>query len=240
MFDLRSIAILCFSALCVPAYAQDAAPTAASDATSEPVTVTSTEPPAVDAVADAVDEPSFSLGLKAGLYVPRIVNHLGVNATLTLEAAYLLPFMQRMLAVQLEASYAPPGVSGSQSDPRIGSSGGTVTWDQRTHEVSFAVGPTIRFLSPSTHRFVPYASVLARLYLLRTHVDGTAGGQAIGTSDEVSTRVGVTGALGAELELGPGRLLAEVGLGWSQLPHAITGSTATTALAVQLGYRLML
>ncbi|MFW6052174.1 MAG: hypothetical protein ACODAU_13430 [Myxococcota bacterium] len=189
--------------------------------------------------ADGFDDKWLTLGLKTGVYVPSIINDRSPHVDLALEAGVMLPVADRRLGLMFEAAWAPPGVSDGKTDPRVGEDGGEWDFDVTTHEVKLSLGPMFRFLPPG-ETFVPYIGALARMYLIRTNVNGTGDGQSFGENTEVSTELGFVGLLGGELQLGPGAALLEVSFGWSDLPHRITGDTSTGALSVLLGYRLML
>ncbi len=190
---------------------------------------------------DDFSNANLTLGLKVGLYVPSIVNALGLHADIALEAAFLLPFLERRLGIAVELGYSPPGVSGSGTDMRIGDAGGPWTYEVVTKELMLALGPIFRFLPPGSP-IVPYAGVLFRTYFLETSSEGTggAGKEAFGENTEQSTEFGVSLLLGGELRLGPGAALFEISFGTSSLPHRITGDTSTGALAFLLGYRLFI
>jgi hypothetical protein len=86
----------------------------------------------------------------------------------------------------------------------------------------------------------PYAAVGPRLYLMRTKISGKAGGESFGSNQETDTRIGVFGALGAELHVGPGAVLLEASLAWAKLDGYVLRNTSAGALGVALGYRIFL
>lgn len=51
---------------------------------------------------------------------------------------------------------------------------------------------------------------------------------------------GALGALGAELQLGPGAALLELSLGWAHVNGYILRDTSVGALGIGVGYRLFL
>lgn len=199
----------------------------------------STASPAAAEDTKNFEDKNVTLGVKAGVYVPSIINDLNPHADLALEVGYMLPFLERRLALAFEAAWAPPGVSDGKSDPRLGDSGGDWDFDVTTQELKLSFGPMFRFLPPG-ETFVPYVGMLARAYLIETTVTGSGDGQSFGENSEVSTEWGFVTMLGGELRLGPGVALLEVTFGWSDLPHRITGDTSTGAMSFLLGYRFML
>jgi hypothetical protein len=75
---------------------------------------------------------------------------------------------------------------------------------------------------------------------MRTKIDGSAGGQAFGPNEETVTRVGLFGALGAELHFGPGAALLELSLAWARIDNYVLRDTSVGALSISLGYRIFL
>ena len=57
---------------------------------------------------------------------------------------------------------------------------------------------------------------------------------------EQSTQMGFFVALGGEYTLGPGALFLDLDLGWSDLPHTVTGDVSTGNIAGTIGYRFFL
>jgi len=238
-----------------PASADPASPDPAAQdmavPSSEPSSTTGSEPmasgpaPAIQEPAPAADDfrnAWITIGLRGGVYLPGLVNAFDPHASLTVDFAVLLPVLDRMLGIYGDVNWSPPGRSQSAlSDPRVGPSPGPGTWTytMQTDQLYFSLGLIFRFLTPGS-MFVPYISAGGRVYLLKTAVDGTGAGNAFGLNTEQSTQVGFTASLGGELRLGPGALVLDVGFGYSDLPHDITGPTSTTALAIQLGYRIFL
>jgi hypothetical protein len=230
------------------AQAADAASPAGPAAPADTVVDTEAPPPvsappapvaAAPVTPDDFRNAWVTLGVRAGVYVPGVVNAMDPHANLTFEVAVLLPFLDRMLGVTLDGSWAGPGSSRERMDPRLGESGAAWSYSMQTQEGFFSAGLIFRFLPPGSV-FVPYLSAVARLYLLETRVNGSSGGQEFGENIEQSAQAGFGVSAGGELRLGPGALLLDVSFGYSDLPHVITGATSTGALGAQLGYRLFL
>lgn len=179
------------------------------------------------------------LGLRAGIGVPSLFNELGVSYDLSLEVGVILPILDGRLAISADLGYSAPGATGSGTDARVGTSGGTWTYDVTNERLVVSLGPVFRILPPGS-MFVPYIGVLGRVYFVRTTANGTGAGQPFGENVETSNAFGVVGALGGELRLGPGAALLELQLGWAGMDQKITGSTTAGVFAAQLGYRLFL
>ncbi len=188
------------------------------------------------------DRGALLVGAKVGGVVP--FSKLGVNAAGAVEAGWFLPWMGRSFAAVLEVSYCQPTASGTTADPRVG--GAAYEWKLTQREL--VIAPTGLFRLQGLDRLaglgwagrlVPYAGIGPRLYLLESRVSGSAGGQAMATTTEQATRVGVGLPLGAEYALGPGSLTGELLLEWGPLDTRATGSSATAAgLTLRFGYRM--
>jgi hypothetical protein len=111
--------------------------------------------------------------------------------------------------------------------------------DTTQRELTMTLGASWRFLNAAS-RWNAYAGLGGRIWLLETVTKGSSGGVRFGENQETSTRIGAAAWAGAEFLIGPGAAVAELDFGGSDLPHAITGDVSTTALALQVGYRLRL
>lgn len=215
-----------------------ALPLAALAGPAEPPTPT----PAATPAAASDDVGALLLGAKVGGVVP--FSKLGVNAAAAIEVGWLLPWMDRSFAALVEVGYTQPTASGGAGDPRVG--GASYDWKLTQREL--VIAPTglyrLRGFAALTGLswaggLVPYAGIGPRLYLLQSRVSGSAGGQAMATTTEQATKLGVGVPLGAELALGPGSLTGELLLEYGALDTAAAGSGTTTAgLTVRLGYRM--
>jgi hypothetical protein len=182
--------------------------------------------------------PAFALGLKVGVLLPQIATQLGTAVAGGLELSWGFPVLDRRIGLYLEANYTQPSVSRtSLADPRVG--GGTYDGDQTQRELTLGGGLYGRIAPPGS-TWNGYLLAGARAYLLETVSNGSAAGAPFGENTEKSTQLGGFAALGGERRLGPGALLLEVGFGSSPLPHTITGDVSTSAIVIQLGYRLFL
>lgn len=155
-----------------------------------------------------------------------------------LELGWIFGGTHRSIGAVLDASYTTPKANGTETDKlgRVPSNG--YSWDLTQKE--FVLQPTFLYRFTSLGTIVPYAGVGPRIYFLETTVRGQAQNQAFGETTEKSTKFGVGVPLGAEYELGPGGLLAEVLLQWAPIDHTITGNTNLAAATIFLGYRALL
>jgi len=174
------------------------------------------------------------LGLEVGALFPQPFTELGTHIAFGLEVGFRLPFAGRRLEVMLDAGYSPPTNSVSMTRPD-----GTYEGELDQLELHFSLGPRFRFMDARSPWNVSLAAG-GRLFLLRTYSNGSRGGQPFAQYTEESTQVGFFVALGGEYRLGPGAILLDIDLGWSSLPHRITGDASTGNIATTVGYRFFL
>jgi hypothetical protein len=187
------------------------------------------EPPALDKV--------IVVGAQLGAIHPGVSSELGSHVLATIEGGYVLPWLDGRLQVFGSLSYAQPERSETRVDPRLVDAGGRYTFTTIQREFIIDAGILAR-LFPLNATFNAYASFAPRLFLLGTETYGEAGGEKFGTNYEQSTKFGFNFALGGEMILGPGRILAQLGFSYSQLQHEFTGDVPNGALTTSIGYRL--
>jgi Outer membrane protein beta-barrel domain len=190
-----------------------------------------------DVVYERGDRTGITLGLKLGAGFSQPFGDLGTSFLTELEAGYTLPFARRALAVFVSGAYTQPGAEGSNlRDSRLP---GPASYELTQQELMLTLGLTYRLHLPS--KLVrPYASLGPRLFMMRTNVNGKAGGEPFGDNEETATEFGVFGALGAELFLGPGAALIELSMTWASIDGYILRETSAGALTLAVGYRLFL
>lgn len=179
---------------------------------------------------------AFVAGAKVGGILP--FDGLNPNLMGSVEVGYVFPWLHRSFGLLVDVGYAVPRKSGNvPTDARI--EGGKYDWELTQKELTIA--PTILYRLTSLGRVVPYVGVGPRIYLLRSIVEGKAGGQTILETTEQSTKVGLSVPLGAEIKLGPGAILGEFLFEWGPLNHLATGDgTSTLGGSLQLGYRFLI
>jgi hypothetical protein len=159
-----------------------------------------------------------------------------------LEVGVLLPLpepVRHSLGVFLSGQYLAPGTDGkSTADPRLPGDG-ILRYDVTQQELAFTLGVMYR-LPLSTDLLMPYAAIGGRLYLLRTEVSASGGGESFGDSEETGASGGVYLAGGVDIFLGPGALLAELQFAYAGLDGYIMRDTNVGSLNLAVGYRLML
>lgn len=197
------------------------------------------QPPSLEMEASLEEEPAnasyrVELGLGTGVLFPQLSSELSTSAGIELDVG--VPVWKALSAVGA-IGYSQPVVDSSLSDPRV--AGNMYSTDTTQRELTITVGTTWRFLKP-TSRLNAYGGVGPRVWLLETLTNGSANGMSFGENQETSTRFGAAAWGGVEFLIGPGAAAAELDVGGSDLPHAITGDVATTAAALQVGYRLRL
>ncbi len=237
---LASVVTLVFAAATAAAQ-QPAAPASQSAAPGQVSAAASVQPSAVTVDAQG-DTPqgdtggAVLLGAKVGGILP--FSGLSPFVNVGVEAGYVFPWMHRSFALALDVDYTVPKASGTQSDPRLGTSGGSYDWKLTEKELAFM--PVVMFRLTSLGRLTPYGGVGPRIYLLQSTVEGSANGGPIEPTKEQSTKVGVGVPLGAEFRLGPGALIGELLLQYGGLDHSATGKANTGAASLSVGYRFLL
>ena len=193
---------------------------------------------------DAEDAPyergkgtGITLGLKLGGGFSQPFGDLGTSFLTELEVGYTLPVAKHAFAVFLSGAYTVPGAEGKNlEDERLP---GPASYELTQQELLLTLGLTYLLHLP-TKLVRPYASIVPRLFLMRTTVNGSAGGEDFGENDETATDIGVFGALGAELHLGPGAALFELSMTWAKVDGYVLRDTSAGSLGVGLGYRAFL
>ncbi|HKU39472.1 MAG TPA: outer membrane beta-barrel protein [Polyangiales bacterium] len=192
---------------------------------------------AEDAAYERGQGTGITLGLKLGGGFSQPFGDLGTSFLTELEVGYTLPVAKRSFAVFLSGAYTQPGAEGKDlKDDRLP---GPASYELTQQELMLTLGLTYRLHLP-TELVRPYASLGPRLFLMRTLVKGSAGGEAFGENDETATDIGVFGALGAELHIGPGAALFELSMTWAKIDGYVLRDTSAGALSVGVGYRLFL
>jgi hypothetical protein len=177
------------------------------------------------------------IGAKVGGIAPQPFSELGSFVITGIEAAYVLPVADRRIWIGGGFYYSRPPASGGGDDMRL--SGGGYDWELDQQMLIYELNGTYRF-GGGGQRLVPYGRLGARVYSLRTRVDGSSEASArFAAHDEGSTELGFAAAGGADYLLGPGRLSGELGMGMSDLNQKLTGNSNTGALEVSLGYRML-
>lgn len=178
-----------------------------------------------------------TLGLKIGAGFSQPFGDLGSSFLTEFEAGYAMPFAKRSVAVFLSGAYTQPTAEGENlRDARLP---GPARYEWTQQELMLTLGLTYRLRLPAS-LIGPYASLGPRIFMMRTTVDGSAGGKPFGENEETCTAVGLFGALGAELYLGPGAALVELSMTWAEIDGYVLRETSAGSLGIGLGYRLFL
>ncbi|MDY0058987.1 MAG: hypothetical protein RBU45_04190 [Myxococcota bacterium] len=179
------------------------------------------------------------VGAKLGAGFGQPFSELGTAFVPELELGYLLPPLQRSLQLSFTTSWAAPGSEGkAPADARLPGDG-VMSYSLTEQQLIFGLGLLYR-LPLSIEWLRPYAAAGARLYLLKTEVDGAAGGEAFGGNEETATEPGFVGLLGSDFFVGPGALNLELQLGYAGVDGYVMRNTSVGALNVLLGYRFFL
>jgi hypothetical protein len=197
-----------------------------------------------DALAHGEREPDADVGVVLlGAKVGGIASFNGLDPFVhgAIEIGYVFPTWNRGLGAYLQVEYSAPSTDGKVTEDfdRERVPGGAYTWEISQQELVFAPTAVYRmtFLSDT---ITPYVGLGPRIYLLKNTTRGKADGVTIDETTEQSTKWGVGLPLGAELALGPGRLIGELMFQWGPLKHTLTGDTQLGAASLSVGYRLFL
>lgn len=210
--------------------------TAAASATPSPAGEPQASPPPPMSEA-AATESAGGMGLLVGAKLGGILPLDGLSPFVHVgfELGYVLPPLNRQLAIIVGVDYTQPTTTNVESDPRV--MGGSYTWMLTEQELG--VMATLVFRATSVKPVIPYGGIGPRILFARSKVRDD-GAPMISTTEEQSTRIGVGVPLGVELPLGPGRAIGEVLLQYGTLDHVATGDAHTGAITLGVGYRMLL
>lgn len=237
----RTLALLtvlwCARATAEPAPAPPApATTPAAAATPPPAPTSAPAPTPVATVSAAVPAPApalphHALGLQVGVMIPQLANTLDTNFGLKVDYGYRV---WDRLSIVVGFLYTQPESHVKQADPRLPA--GDYRTDTVQRQYVFTLGPLWRFLARSKG-FNGYVLAGARMYVLQTVTEGSSGGQAFGTNQEVSVQGGGVLELGGEYGIGPGAITLSLEFAGAKLPHVITGKVPDLTILLAAGYR---
>jgi hypothetical protein len=182
-------------------------------------------------------------GLKLGAGFSQPFSKLGSSVVTELELGYLLPLpdpVGRSFQLFLTLQYAQPSVEGEieQTDPRLPDDG---IMKYNITQQQLVLTPGVLYRLPVGGELLrPYAALGARVYMMRTLIEAEAAGESFGDNEETATSVGFYGALGCDIFLGPGAILAELQLAYASLDGYVMRETNVGALNLAVGYRLIL
>jgi opacity protein-like surface antigen len=179
---------------------------------------------------------SVTVAAKVGAIAPQLFSELGSFLIAGVDVGYILPVAGRRIQVGAALLYSRPPASGGGSDPRL--SGGGYEWELDQQMLIVELGGTYR-ISPPGGTITPYVRAGARIYMLDTRLDGESGASAeFGQHREGSTELGAAVGGGVDWAIGPGALVGDLGLGFSNLDEQLTGDANTGAFELSLGYRM--
>lgn len=167
---------------------------------------------------------------RIGLTVP--TSELGAMVVGGLEIDFALPVLGRQLVAALDVTMTRPSADGSVSDPRINGAG---DYDIGVTELKIGLDIIYRLFGPA-RSLVPFVGAGPVLHMLRTTQTTSF---APGENQAQNTELGFELLGGADYRLGPGYLLGEARLVYSDLDHLFTGDTTATNITVSTGYRLV-
>lgn len=181
-------------------------------------------------VMDAAEPWTIGIAPRIGLTVP--TSELGATVVGGLEVDVALPVLDRRLVLAVDASITRPGASGSVSDERIG---GTGDYDLDVTELKLGLDVVYRIFGPE-RRLVPFAGIGPVLHMLRTKETTSF---APGENTAQNTELGLELLGGADFRVGPGYLLGEIRVVYSDLDHLFTGDSNAGNVVTSLGYRIV-
>ena len=198
------------------------------------------EPEGDESPIDSRADAGFVLGAKVGGGFG--TGDFGATPVFELELGYapdLGASLGHALEIFLTGQYAQPGMDGSsEPDPRF-PSGAEFSYEVSEQMFTLSLGALWRF-DVGSDLLMPYAGLGGRLYMLKTEIEGSAGGEALGTSTETQSKFGLLLLGGLEAYVGPGALLAELSFGWASIDSYILRDTDAGALSLAVGYRVVL
>lgn len=211
-----------------------ARPALAADARAEVnVDVAAASAPA-ETAPSAGGDAAFLLAGKVGGIVP--FNGLDPFVSGGIELGWVFAGTDQRLCALLDVTYTVPQASGGAADLRLAS--GAFDWEIAQKEL--ILQPTFLYRLTGLGPIVPFAGIGPRIYFLETVSQGSSGGVTFLESKERSTKFGAGLPLGAEYELGPGGVMAELLMEWAPLDHRVTGDVSLLGMTLFVGYRARL
>jgi hypothetical protein len=210
------------------------APAFAADAEAEVSVDLSAPPVAPEPGESSRNDAAFLLAGKVGGIVP--FNGLDPFVSGGLELGWIFAGTDQRICALLDVTYTAPSASGGAADARLAS--GDFDWEISQKEL--IVQPTFLYRWTGLGPIVPFAGIGPRIYFLETVDEGRSGGVTFQESKERSTKFGAGLPLGAEYEIGPGGIMAELLTEWAPLDHRVTGDVSLLATTLFVGYRARL
>ena len=184
----------------------------------------------------------FVLGGKVGGGLGKPWSDFGATPLFELELGYMLPLgnpIGRSIELFVTGQFSQPGIDGkaSKADTRLPGDG-ILHYEITQQELALSLGALYRF-DLHSKMLMPYGGLGGRMYLLKSKVKASAGGESYGDNDETQTKFGLVLLGGVDIFVGPGALLAELSFGWAPLDGYVLRNTNLGALSLAVGYRLM-
>ena len=176
--------------------------------------------------------PAFALSLGPAVGV----GGMGLGVQPRLEAGVVLPELPD-LTLSGTVAWAHWSPEGEAADPRLDA--GSYTWSLRQDDFAFGVSGDWAF-GAQDQKLRPDAGLALGLTVVRSYVNGDAGGEALGTTVELSSRPGLGAYGGVRYALGPGALLGRLELDLTPLVGQVTGDKLLFTVAPMVGYRIQL
>jgi hypothetical protein len=182
--------------------------------------------------------------LKLGGSFSSVFSDLGTSPAIQLELGYVLPVLNRSLEVFFAADYTQPKTQRSDVVDTSGPNGESrlsepMSYELTQQEFNLTLGALYRIRVP-VPLFTPYVAAGGRLYFMKTTVNGATGSQTFGENREGAVSPGFYGAVGGELQLGPGAVLLEVQVTYAAIDGFVMRNTNAGAANLALGYRFFL
>ena len=186
-------------------------------------------------------DPGVIIGAKLGAGIGAF-NDSGVSYAAELELGYLLPLpdpVRHALQLFAATAYTAPQLHGHShaTDARLPGDGVThYAIDQRLLTVTVGL---LGRLPLHSELLAPYLALGYRGHFIASQVHGEVDGQAFGTNTEHGYEHGFYAAVGVDVFLGPGALLAELQCGYAGSDAVVLRDTNLGSLRLLVGYRLM-
>jgi hypothetical protein len=206
-------------------------PEVAPEPAPEPAPVEATASVSAEVSMESEGAPwNLSVAPRIGLAVP--TSKLSPFVSMGLELGYRLPALDGHLVVVGDVAYTRPGHSATVNDARVGGDAG---YEIDESELKLGIGAAYRLFDDS-RKLSPWGGAsLIMQRLQSTETNDLAPGENTATD----TRFGAEIAVGADYRLGPGYLLGELRLPFTDLDDLITGNSNAGNVNLSVGYRLV-